>query len=54
MQLSKNLNPYWVFFSLFFKFASNFKHFQKKKITLITSVLRKLQTVKEMVREIFK
>ena len=31
MQLSKNLNPYWVFFSLFFKFASNFKHFQKKK-----------------------
>ena len=53
IQLSKNLTTYCLFFSPLLKSASNCKHFEKK-MTLITYVFLKLQTVKDMVREMFK
>ena len=36
------------------KSALNFKHFEKKGMTLIAYVFSKLLTVKDIVREIFK
>ena len=52
MQLSKKLNTFCGFFSLFLKCASSFKHFEKK-ITLIAYLFLKLRTVKDLVRKMF-
>ena len=52
MQLSKKLKSFVVFFLLFLKSASNFKHLTKT-MNLIAYAFWKFQTVKDMVRQMF-
>ena len=53
MQLSKKLKTFFPFFSPNLKFASNFKHLEKK-MTRTAYVFLKLQTVNNMVRHMFE
>ena len=53
MQLSEKVKIFFSKFSQFSKSLSNIKPFEKK-MTLIAYALTKLQTVKDMVRQIFK
>ena len=54
MQLSRELKIFSEFSSQFLKYASNFRNFEKKKMTVIAYVFPKLQTVKDIVRQMFK
>ena len=49
MHLSQKQNIFSQFFSAFFEFALNFKHFQKE-VTLIAYVFPKLPTTKDILR----
>ena len=49
MHLSQKQKGFCKLFCVFFKFISNFEHFQKK-MTLIAYVFPKLQTPKNVVR----
>ena len=53
MQLSKKLRTFCLFFRSSLKSASNFQDFEKK-MTLIAYIFSKLQTVKDMVRRMFR
>ena len=53
MDLSQKQNTFSRFFSAFFKSALNSEHFQKK-MTLIAYVFPKLQTTKNVLREMSK
>ena len=53
MHLFQKQNVFSEFFSAFFEFALNFKHFQKK-MTLRASVFRKLPTTKDVLKEMPK
>ena len=50
MHLSEKQKSFSQFFCAFFKSSSNFEHFQKK-MTLIAYVFPKLQTPKNVVRQ---
>ena len=54
LQLSLKLKTFSEFFAPFPESTSNFKHFEKKKIFVIASLFRKLQTVKNFVRPLSK
>ena len=54
MQLWIKQKPFSKFFAPFLKFAFNFIYFEKKKMTLIAYVFPKLQTAKDMVRQMSK
>ena len=49
MHLSQKQKGFCKLFNVFFKFISNFEHFQKK-MTLIAYVFPKLRTPKNVVR----
>ena len=49
MHLSEKQKTFSQFFCAFFKYTSNFEHFQKK-MTLIAHVFPKLWTPKDVVR----
>ena len=51
MHLSEKQKSFSQFFCAFFKSSSNFEHFQKK-MTLIAYVFPKLQTPKNVVKQI--
>ena len=51
LQLSKNEKKISEFFSALFKSRWNFEHFEKKKMTHIPYVFPKLQTAKDVVRQ---
>ena len=55
-QLELSLKPisFSDFFYPFLESTSNFKHFEKKKIIVIGTLLRKLQAVKDLVRPLSK
>ena len=50
MQLSRKQKTFSVFFSAFLKSNLNFKHIQKKRMTLIAEVFPKLRPPKNLVR----
>ena len=54
MQLSKKQKTFSRSFSPFCEFRLNFEHFEKKKKTLIAYVFRKLQTAKDVVKQMSK
>ena len=53
MQLSLKQKMFSDFFVPFLECTSNFKHFEQKDVLIATS-FRKLQTVKEVVRQLFQ
>ena len=53
MQLSKKVEAFSEYFTQFLESASNSKHFEKK-LSLVAYVFSKLQTVKDMVRQMSK
>ena len=53
MHLSQKQKIFSQFFSVFFKSALNFEHFQKK-MTLIAYVFPKLPTTKNVLRQMLK
>ena len=53
MQLSLKPKAFYDCFVLFLKSTSNFKHFEKKMIVIAT-LFRKLQTVKDLDRPLSK
>ena len=53
MHLSQKQKGFCKLFCVFFKFISNFEHFQKK-MTLIAYVFPKLRTPKNVVRQMLK
>ena len=53
MHLSQKQKTFSEFFSVFFKSALNFEHFQKK-MTLIAYVFPKLPTTKNVLRQMSK
>ena len=54
MQLSLKPTKIADSFVEFLESTSNFKHFEKKKIIVIATLFRKLQTVKDLVRPLLK
>ena len=50
MQLSLKLKTFSDFFVQFFESSSNFKHFEKKKMIVIATVLQNSQAVKDLIR----
>ena len=54
MQLSQKQKTFSRFFSAFLKSSLNFKHFEKKRMTLIAEVFPKLRTPKNMVTSMSK
>ena len=53
MQLPKKWQIFSEFFSVILKSRLNFEHFEKR-LTLIAYVFEKLQTAKDLVRQMFK
>ena len=54
MQVSRKQKTFSGCFSAFLKSSLNFKHFQKKRMTLIAEVFPKLRTPKNMATSIHK
>ena len=54
MQVYRKQKTFSRFFSAFLKSSLNFKHFEKKRMTLIAEVFPKLRTTKNMVTSMYK
>ena len=48
------MNKFLEFFLSFLEYATNVKHFEKKKMMVPGNVFRKLQTVKNLIRPLSK
>ena len=54
MQLSLKPKIFYDSFVSLLESTSNFKHFEKKKMIVIATLFRKLETVKDLVRPLLK